>query len=310
MKTFKINLTSNFEPYNINLAIGNFDGIHIGHQRLIKDLVTNSKKMNLKSAIMTFNPHPRQFFTNNYKNFNIIDEDDKIELLRKLDVDYYISFEFDSSLASLTPEKFILEVLVNKLKIKNITVGYDFKFGKDRKGNNNLLKKFSSKYKYKVLIIDRIMNKQDLLPYSSTYIREHISKGDFKKVSLMLGRNWSLSGKVIYGDQRASKINFPTANIVPKDLINPKMGVYAIRAKYLGDYYDGIANYGVRPTIKGEKLLLEAHLFKFNENIYGKDLTVEFLAFIREEKKFDDFSALTIQIQKDIEIAKKYHSKN
>ena len=120
------------------------------------------------------------------KNFNIIDEDDKIELLRKLDVDYYISFEFDSSLASLTPEKFILEVLVNKLKIKNITVGYDFKFGKDRKGNNNLLKKFSSKYKYKVLIIDRIMNKQDLLPYSSTYIREHISKGDFKKVSLML----------------------------------------------------------------------------------------------------------------------------
>ena len=191
----------------------------------------------------------------------------------------------------------------------NITVGYDFKFGKDRVGNIELLNKLKSKYNYNVSIIEKVINNENSLPFSSSIIRESIKEGNFDKVSLMLGRNWSISGKVTYGDQRASKLNFPTANLVPQDLIKPKRGVYAIKAKFSGEYYNGIANYGVRPTIDGDQLLLEAHLFNFNENIYGKDLTVEFLTFIREEKKFNDFASLTKQIHKDIKLAKNYHSK-
>ena len=308
MKIFKINSTSNFNHSNINLAIGNFDGVHIGHQEVIKKLIIESKNTNTNSAILSFVPHPRQYFTNNYEDYNIIDEDEKIKLFNQLNVDYYISFKFDFSLASLSAEKFIKDILVKKLKIKNITVGYDFRFGKDRQGNVDLLKKLSAKYNFHVSIVQQVISKENHLAYSSSLIRRKIKEGNFKSVSLMLDRNWSLSGKVIYGDKRASKINFPTANISPRNLIKPRRGVYAIKAKYLNNYYDGIANFGIRPTIDGEKLLLEAHLFEFNQDIYGKDLTVEFLAFIREEKKFDDFASLTKQIQKDIQIVKKYHS--
>ena len=141
MKTFRINSTSSFNEPGLNLAIGNFDGVHVGHQVVIKKLVKESKKINFKSAILSFMPHPRQYFTNNYEDFNIIDENEKITLFKNLNIDYYISLKFDSNLASLSPEKFIQDILVEKLKVKNITVGYDFKFGKDRKGNTDLLQK-------------------------------------------------------------------------------------------------------------------------------------------------------------------------
>ena len=309
MKTFRINSTSSFDQSNINLAVGNFDGVHVGHQKLIKELVNKSKKDSTKSAILSFAPHPRQYFIKNYKDFSIISESEKINIISKLGIDYYISFAFDSYLASLAPEKFIGDILVKKLKIKNITVGYDFKFGKDRKGDIDLLNKLKSTYGFDVSVIKPIIYKKNSLAYSSSIIRKNIKEGNFESVSLMLGRNWSISGKVIAGNKRASKINFPTANILPTDLIHPKKGVYAITANYGDIFYNGIANFGVRPTVDGEKLLLEAHLFEFNQDIYGKDLTVEFLTFIREEKKFDDFASLTKQIHKDIRIARNYNLK-
>ena len=309
MKIFKIKSTSSFKYSNINLAIGNFDGVHIGHQKLIKKLVSKCKKEKTKSAILSFSPHPRQYFTKNYKDFNIIDEIEKIKIIKELGIDFYISFLFDYNLASLSAEKFIKDILFKKLKIKNITVGYDFKFGKDRKGNIDLLNKFKTKYGFNVSVIKPVINKKNSLTYSSSIIRKNIREGNFESVSLMLGRNWSINGKVIAGNKRAGKINFPTANISPPNLIHPKRGVYAIKAKYEGIFYNGIANFGIRPTIDGEKLLLEAHLFKFNQDIYGKDLTVEFIAFIRDEKKFNDFKSLTKQIQKDIQLVKQYHSK-
>ena len=309
MKIFKIKSTSSFKYSNINLAIGNFDGVHIGHQKLIKKLVSKCKKEKTKSAILSFSPHPRQYFTKNYKDFNIIDEIEKIKIIKELGIDFYISFLFDYNLASLSAEKFIKDILFKKLKIKNITVGYDFKFGKDRKGNIDLLNKFKIKYGFDVSVIKPVINKINSLAYSSSIIRKNIREGNFESVSLMLGRNWSINGKVIAGNKRAGKINFPTANISPPNLIHPKRGVYAIKAKYDDIFYNGIANFGIRPTIDGEKLLLEAHLFKFNQDIYGKDLTVEFIAFIRDEKKFNDFKSLTKQIQKDIQLVKQYHSK-
>ncbi len=309
MKTLEFISVSNFEKQNINLAIGNFDGVHLGHQEIIKNLINKSKNINAKSAILSFTPHPREFFTGNNDDFKIIEEEIKINLLKQFKVDYYISYIFDKPLSLLDPEEFIEKILYNQLGIKSITVGYDFKFGKNRKGDTNLLKKLSDKYNYSVFVIEQIKDKKNNLIYSSSLIRDNIKSGNFESVTLLLGRNWTMKGPVIRGDGRARKINFPTANILPKNLIKPKKGVYAIKAIFNNKSYFGIANFGIRPTIKGDNLLLEAHLFDFNEEIYGKELTVEFLKFIRGEKKFNNFSLLVEQIQKDIKLVKDYHRK-
>ena len=309
MKKFNINITSNFNIPSVNLAIGNFDGIHIGHQKIIQKLVNESKKMNVQSAILDFYPHPQQFFTKNYDGFNIINEKTKIELLDQLNVDYYITMEFNSALASLSAHEFIENILSKKLKINNLTVGYDFKFGKNRQGDVDLLEQLSSKYNYNISIIEPVLDPLTSEIYSSSLVRKNIKEGNFERVSSLLGRNWIMQGTVIRGNQKASKINFPTANIIPSNLIKPKKGVYAVKVQYINKYINGIANFGVRPTIDGKKLLLEVNLFDFNQDIYGKELTVEFLTFIREEKKFDNFASLAEQIQKDIQLVKAYHSK-
>ena len=284
MKKFNINITSIFNIPSVNLAIGNFDGIHIGHQKIIQKLVNESKKMNIKSAILDFNPHPRQFFTKNYDDFNVVNEKTKIELLERLNVDYYISLKFDSVLASLSANEFIENFLSKKLKINNLTVGYDFKFGKDRQGDVNLLKQLSLKYNYNILIVNPVLDPLTSEIYSSSLVRTNIREGNFEKVSSLLGRNWIMQGAVVRGDKRASKINFPTANIIPSNIIKPKKGVYVVRVQYINKSINGIANFGIRPTIDGKKLLLEVNLFDFNQDIYGKELTVEFLTFIRDEK--------------------------
>ena len=310
MKKFNINITSNFNIPSVNLAIGNFDGIHIGHQKIIQKLVNESNKMNIQSAILDFNPHPRQFFTKNYDDFNVVTEKTKIELLDQLNVDYYITLKFDSTLASLSANEFIENFLSKKLKINNLTVGYDFKFGKNRKGNVELLKNQSLIHNFTVNVIEQVKLKETSEIYSSSVIREYIQEGDFEKVKLCLGRNWSMEGVVVPGKKRASKMNFPTANIIPPNLIHPKKGVYVVKILFKGAYINGIANFGVRPTVDGEKLLLEVHLFDFNSNLYGKDLTVEFLTFIRDEAKFKNFDELKKQIHKDIQVAKDYHLRN
>ena len=309
VKKFKINITSNLNIPSVNLAIGNFDGIHIGHQKIIQKLVNESKKMNVQSAILDFYPHPQQFFTKNYDGFNVIDEKTKIELLDQLNVDYYITMEFNSALASLSAHEFIENILSKKLNINNLTVGYDFKFGKNRQGDVDLLEQLSSKYNYNISIIEPVLDPLTSEIYSSSLVRKNIKDGNFERVSSLLGRNWIMQGTVVRGDKRASKINFPTANIIPSNLIKPKKGVYVVKVQYINKYINGIANFGVRPTIDGKKLLLEVNLFDFNQDIYGKELTVEFLTFIRDEKKFDNFTLLTEQIQKDIQLAKIYHSK-
>ena len=188
-------------------------------------------------------------------------------------------------------------------------MGYDFKFGKDRKGNVNLLQEQSKILGFDTNVIQPITSDYNAVVYSSSRIREFIRDGNMEKANLFLGRNWSMHGTVIKGDRRATAMNFPTANLVPGELIHPKKGVYAIRARYLDKWSNGIANFGERPTVDGKRLLLEAHLFEFNQDIYGKELTVEFLAFIRGEIKFDNFDLLTKQIQKDIQLVKIYHSK-
>jgi len=307
VKIFELNTTSKFEEKGLNLTIGNFDGVHLGHKSIIKNLINISKKNNYKSAILSFNPHPREFFLNLKEPFNIITPTFKKYLFNNLGLDIYIDFLFDKNLASLDPNQFIKKILIEKLSVKTLIIGSDFKFGKDRMGDLLLLQKGAVKYKFDVDVIDPILNSNTQKKFSSSIIREDIKKGLFENVTKSLGRNWHMIGKVIKGDQKARKINFPTANVEPGHHVLPLKGVYCVNANIGGKKYKAIANFGERPTLDGSKILLETHIFNFNEDLYGKELTVEFLAFIRKEKKFENFEKLTQQIKKDIQLAKNYH---
>ena len=307
MKLHYLNTKETFKSRNLCLCIGNFDGIHLGHQHVIKKIIKNSQSDNLKSAIMTFVPHPKIYFKKTDGNFNIITNSDKKNFLKSLGVENYIEYKFNKTLSNLDAVDFIEKILVKQLNVKKIVVGKDFRFGKDRKGDTSLLKKLSSKHKYKLSIIGHVKNKKTNLKFSSSIIRRNINEGLFEKVSQALGRNWFMQGKIIKGSQKARLINFPTANMKPGNHILPKKGVYCVNVTFNGNLYKGIANFGERPTVKGVNLLLETHIFKFNKEIYGKELTVEFLTFIRSEKKFKDFKSLTTQIKKDVITAKNYH---
>lgn len=307
MKLHNLNTRKNFKIKNLCLCIGNFDGVHLGHQHLIKKIIKNAKLNQLRSAILTFVPHPKIYFNRTSDNFNIIMNDDKKKLLNLLGVEHYIEYKFNKLLSSLNPESFIEKILVQQLHVKKIVVGKDFRFGKDRAGDTTLLKKLSQKFGYKLSIIGDVKNKTTNTKFSSSTIRRNIHQGSFEKVSQALGRNWFMEGKIIKGNQKARLINFPTANMKPGNHILPKKGVYCVNVKFRGNLYNGVANFGERPTVNGVNLLLETHIFEFNKNIYGKELTVEFLTFIRPEKKFKDFKSLTNQIKKDVIKAKKYH---
>jgi len=307
VKLHKLNINKEFKIKDLCLCIGNFDGIHIGHQFLIKKIINNSKENKMKSAIMTFKPHPKIFFKKIDGAFNIVTSDFKKKFLKSLGVKNYIEYSFNKSLSNLDAIEFIEKVLVKQLNVKKIIVGNDFRFGKDRFGDTKLLKKLSSRYNYKLMVIKHIKNKKTNFKLSSSSIRENISKGSFEKVSEALGRNWHMKGKVIKGNQKAKLINFPTANMRPGTHITPKKGVYCVKVLMKDQIYRGISNFGKRPTVHGTGLLLETHIFEFNKDIYGKELTVEFLTFIRPEKKYKDFKTLRTQIQKDVIKAKKYH---
>tara|TARA_Y100001970_G_scaffold294022_1_gene445955 strand:- start:17118 stop:18047 length:930 start_codon:yes stop_codon:yes gene_type:complete len=307
VKIYNLDTKSNFQEQNLCLTIGNFDGFHKGHQLIIKEIISNSFSSNLVNAVMSFSPHPRVFFGYTKDIFNILTKDEKLRILKKMGIQIYIDFTFDETLSNLSAEEFIEQIIIRKLNTKKIIVGSDFKFGKNRKGNLGTLKLLSKKLNFELVDISTLNMTNSNEKFSSSYVRELIKEGKFEKVSEMLGRNWSMKGKVIKGDQRARQINFPTANMKPQNTIMPKKGVYCVKAIIESQIFKGVSNFGFRPTVNGSILLLETHLFDFNEDIYGKELTVEFQAFIRTEQKFENFEELTKQIHKDIHTAKKYH---
>tara|TARA_B110000263_G_scaffold248416_1_gene263264 strand:- start:779 stop:1711 length:933 start_codon:yes stop_codon:yes gene_type:complete len=309
LKIHNINLETKLNEKLFHLAIGNFDGIHLGHKTIISKLVTDANNNNKPSAILSFDPHPRQFFSKEDRQYQIISKDNKQKILKKLGVDHFFSLNFDHSIANLDPTEFIEKIIVEKLKINKLIVGYDFRFGKDRKGDIFMLKDFASIHGFVLEVIDPIKQNNTSEVYSSTAIRKAIVDGDFNKANSMLGYVWNMNGIIIEGDKKAREMNFPTANMLPHEQVCPCKGVYAIQTFLEGKKYVGIANFGVRPTVNGSKILLETHLFDFNEDIYGKHLTVEFLTFIRGEKKFDSFALLAKQIRKDVQKAKNYHIK-
>ena len=307
MKIYNLNTKSDFNQQNLCITIGNFDGVHTGHYSVINKLIEESEKSKLKTTVMSFTPHPKIFFGKSKNRFNITTKNEKLDILKGMGIDIYIDFEFDNELANLSANDFIKKIILKKLNVKKLVIGSDFKFGKDREGNLDTLRELSTTLIFDLVVIDILNFKNTKKKFSSSYIREMITKGNFQEVSSMLGRNWTMNGLVIKGDQKARQIKFPTANVKPNEKILPKKGVYCVKASFDSKTYNAVANFGYRPTVDGSTLLLETHLFEFNDDIYGKELTVEFLAFIRSEQKFNSFEELTKQIEKDIKTAKIYH---
>ncbi len=293
------NLNSYSSEKESVLTIGTFDGVHIGHKKILKRLIEESKKNNLSSLVMTFFPHPRMILnkSNEIKMIDTIDE--KIYLLEKTGLDNLIIHPFDDNFSKTTAKEFVSEILVKKLRIKQIIIGYNHKFGKDREASVEDLKKFGTDYMFNVNEIPA--QEIDSIKISSTKIRDAILNGEIEKCNKFLDRNFILTGKVVYGDGLGKKINFPTANIEIKEpyKIIPKNGVYLVKTKINSNIYFGMMNIGVRPTVGGRNKSLEIHFFKFEDNIYNKTISIEIINKIRDEEKFSSIEKLKIQLEKD-----------
>ncbi len=287
------------------ILIGNFDGLHLGHRKLFQLAQLYKRKYKLKIGVINFNPMPKMFFNKKIKNFRILNSDQKIKLLSSLNVDFVITKKFDKKFSKTKSLKFIKEILNKKLSSKFIFVSNNFRFGNKREGNVSLLIENEKLFNYKVVKPKPLIKNKKVV--SSSLIRKLLENGFLDKANKLLNRPWVIQGIVKKGRQLGKKIGFPTCNIDIKDYVLAKPGVYAVKVlrKNNTKYLKGIANLGYRPTFNQKKILLEVHLFNFSGNLYNKLLTVEFLKFIRKEKKFKNVNHLRAQIKKDLNIAKK-----
>ena len=286
------------------ILIGNFDGLHLGHQKLFELAKNFKKKYSLKIGVLTFEPMPKMYFDRNIKNFRISNKKQKIDLLKKFKVDFVIIKKFNKNFSKIKSIDFIKKILKKKLKAKFIFVSNNFRFGNKREGDVKELIKYEKRFHYKIIKPKPLIKKRKTV--SSSLIRSYLQKGKLEEVNKLLNRKWSIEGRVQRGKQLGKKIGFPTANIDIKDYVLACPGVYAVRVKMknISKTIKGIANLGYRPTFNEKKILLEVHLFNFYGNLYNKELTVEFLKFIRKEKKFKNVDQLKKQIKNDLLVAK------
>lgn len=302
-------------------AIGNFDGLHIGHQKLIIAAKKEAMKRKLPLSVITFEPHPRDFFSKSNTNFMLVDKIEKYRLIEHLNVDLLFVVKFNKELRNLEPKKFVNYILKEAINVDCILAGDNFKFGKDRLGTFADKKIFDNNS----IVSKSIKLKKNLktISISSQSIRNSLLNLDFDSVKESLGRNWSITGEVKKGDQNGRKIGFPTANLEIQKIIEPKFGVYLTKTtimskdgKVFNSYsMPSITNFGIRPTLDGTKKLIETHIINFskfydNNEIYGKRIYIEFLSYLRKEKKFNSIDQLKNQIQRDVKKAKIYHENN
>ena len=287
------------------ILIGNFDGLHLGHQKLFTLAEEYKKKHLLKIGVLTFEPMPKMYFNRKLKNFRISNQKQKINLLSELNVDFIITSKFNKKFSKIKATTIIKKILGEKLKPKFIFVSNNFRFGNKREGNVQQLIQYETLFNYKIVKPQPLLINKKMV--SSSLIRSFLEKGKLKNANNILKRKWSVEGKVQKGKQLGRKIGFPTANLDIKDYVLARPGVYAVRVKTEKgrNYLKGIANLGYRPTFDGKKILLEVHLFNFSGNLYNKYLSIEFLKFIRKEKKFKNVDQLRKQIKIDLLIAKK-----
>jgi riboflavin kinase/FMN adenylyltransferase len=306
MKVISLNGSSKLRLKKTCAAIGIFDGVHRGHQYLIKQMLTTARRLGAGSIVITFFPHPAHVLRPDLKLGYLTSLDDRFRLLSDLGVAACLVVPFNRSFAKIRPQKFIKDILVKKLGVKAVFVGDDFRFGKDRSGDIVLLQKFASPYGYEMHAVSGF--KQGGAIISSTRIRQLVGAGKLNEAARLLGRRVSISGVVVKGSERGKSLGFPTANIDYEADILPPKGVYVVRALLGRKKYPAIANIGTRPSFEKQisKLYLEVHILDFSKNIYGKRLEVEFLKKVRNEKKFTSPQQLIQQIQKDESFAREY----
>ncbi len=298
MKIFT-NLSNFISTNKTFVTIGTFDGVHIGHQKVIKNLIKSAKKNKATSVLLTFFPHPRMVLQKDLeiKLINTIEE--RTYLLEKLGLEILVIHKFTKSFAKLSALDFVRNILVNTLNISRLVIGYDHHFGKNREGNFEQLKDYGFTYNFKV----KKISQQEIsdIAVSSTKIRTAIENGEIEKANSYLGYNFMLTGEVVKGKNLGEKIGFPTANLYIKETYKliPKTGAYIVKSEIGNNIVFGMMNIGFRPTVSGKNQTIEIHFFNFDSNLYGKKITIEVLSFLREEQKFESVEALKLQLEKD-----------
>lgn len=286
------------------LTIGNFDGVHLGHRRVISALVEKAKALSCPSAVMVFEPQPQELFSPETAPARLTRLRDKYALLEELGVERLICVNFNKAFANQSADHFVEQLLVNKLGIKHLIIGDDFRFGKNRVGDFAMLSRAGQEHGFGVS--DTASFKLEDCRISSTEIRQALEQDDLATAASMLGRPYSIHGRVFHGDKRGRELGFPTANVKLKRRVSPVSGVYVVQVHIGGDKFYGVANIGARPTVAGLRQQLEVHIFDFNQEIYGEAIEVELLEKIRQEKKFSSLAELTAQIERDAEQARRY----
>lgn len=295
------------------LTIGNFDGVHRGHHALLQALTAGARARSLASCVMTFEPHPKEFFTPTEAPPRILNLRDKLIAFADIGIDRVVIERFNAAYAKLTPEQFVAEILLRRLNTKWILIGDDFCYGAKRAGDFTSLKRAGEEFGFEVSNINTVLENQERI--SSSALRHALAEGDMPKAALLLGRPYMISGHVVYGRQLGRTLGFPTLNIAVANHLQerkPAMtGIYTVRVHGLSDKpLPGVASLGVRPTVEDAgRVLLETHLFDFNQQVYGRIIRVELLEKIRDEAKYPDLDSLQSAIQNDAQCARDYFQK-
>ena len=300
------------EPFkNAVITIGNFDGVHIGHQALFHEVIEKAETIDGTSIAMTFEPHPIRVLKQNGHPPLITLYEQKAELIERTGIDVLICVPFTEAFASLSADQFIRDLLIKKIGMKAIVVGEDYRFGKNREGNLDMMRSYGPDYGFKVIVADWIKTSRGFTGrISSTKIRELITDGHMTEAGKMLGRYYQIRGRVVTGRDRGGKLlGIPTANINLYDELCPKTGIYAVTVECRGNHHNGVANIGYSPTFEDHEFTVEVHILDFNDNIYGKKIRVNFIKRIRDEIKFSNISALIDQIKKDVAAAREIFTK-
>jgi riboflavin kinase/FMN adenylyltransferase len=295
-----VNITEKHK--NCVLTIGNFDGVHIGHQYVLQKLKQVAQKYQVPAVVMLFEPQPQEVFLKDKAAARVLTFREKFEKLKAMGVDRLICIRFNPAFAAMSAEQFIETLLIDKLGVKHLIVGDDFRFGQKRIGNLELLKQYSAKFDFNV--DDSKTFEYSNKRASSTEVRHSLDESNFEVATALLGEPFKFHGKVIHGEKNGRKFGFPTANIAVKRKVLPIKGVFAVQVQWQEQSFFGVANIGNKPTLNGVKPVLEVHLFDFNESIYGQRLSIEPLFKIRDEKKFNSVDELIQQIHADVKTAK------
>ena len=290
------------------VALGNFDGVHLGHQRVLQPILNStseSKDARTYLSVVTFTPHPREFFSG--QSWQLLTPlAEKVKQLEKLGIEQLILLPFDSELAALSPQQFVEEILVKQLQARRISIGEDFRFGHRRVGTAADLQALAAQFAVEVTVCTLQTSSETGHRISSSLIRQALASGDIPQANQMLGRTYSLQGKVVRGQQLGGKLGFPTANLVlSSDKLLPRNGVYAVRVALADEEIKGVMNIGDRPTVGGKQRTVEVHLLDWSGDLYGRELTARLEEFLRPEQKFPSLDALKAQIATDCDFCRK-----